>query len=266
MSKRGRDGKSVHTGKSQKKSHKGASQAESKPQSLFSQFGAAPPSQMRMQAAAGALVHSCDVIPTTLSLNSTTATAEVLNIPLEGDSFYQRSRRIRMKSVQIRACVIPNPAATGIATHTRARMLLVYDRNCNGAFPALSDIIASYNNAGTISTTVFDGLNMNNRERFLILRDNFVQLPPIGAAGATPASDVLTYTGSNDRGDGDSQGMLAFTWYVKLAGLTTQYKANAGNIGDISTGSLLLVVWGDDPGAAQGYNVRYSARLKYYTD
>lgn len=205
-----------------------------------------------------------DISSTTQAANSTTAAFACLNFPQVGAAFYNRvGNDIFMKSIRLRAAIVPNAGATGKTTPSIARIMIVYDRQTNGAFPSLADILTDYSTAGATATNVLSGINMNNRGRFLILMDNQVVLPAIGAAGATPASAVLTYVGANDKGDTDTQGPLNMNRYQKLRGLPTLFKASTGAIGDISTGGLYLVSFGDDAGGTAGYTLNWSSRLKY---
>ena len=57
------------------------------------------------------------------------------------------------------------------------RLLVVYDRQTNGALPAASDILKDYDQSGSSSTGVFSGINPDNRERFVILADYRLAMP-----------------------------------------------------------------------------------------
>jgi len=182
-------------------------------------------------------VKSVDLLESTFPFNNT-APMVVFNIPLEGASFYNRiGRRIRMKSLHFRCKIMPsNNNATALPQPVILRQMIIYDRQCNGAFPALADILTAYSNAGTTSSQPLDGLNMNNRDRFEILLDNQVILPAMGINGASPASTVLNYTSANEKNSGEPQGQINMNRFIKLRGLETHFKASAGAIGDIATG------------------------------
>ena len=57
------------------------------------------------------------------------------------------------------------------------RLLVVYDRQTNGALPAASDILKDYDQSGSSSIGVFSGINPDNRERFVILADYRLAMP-----------------------------------------------------------------------------------------
>lgn len=210
-------------------------------------------------------VKCVDIAP--VSQNFTNAGVfSVINIPVEGAGFFQRiGRRIRMKSVHIRGVLELNGNNGAAITNPQAgRIMVVYDRQANGALPALADLIQSVTPAGATSTTSLDGINMNNRDRFYVLMDDQIVLPPVGINGASSASNVLTFVNPNDTACDGYQGRLNVNRYIKLKGLETHYKASAGAIGDIATGSLFMFTFSNDTNANPAYNIIWSARLKFY--
>lgn len=187
----------------------------------------------------------------------------VCNIPEEGSSFYNRiGRRIRMKSLHLRGQINPSNTNANAVPQGQARIMVVYDRQSNGALPALSDLILAYSASGATTSAVLDGINMNNRDRFLVLMDNQVTLPAIGVNGATPAN-ITMYPDPNANAGGN-QGTIMVNRFIKLKGLETHFKASTGAIGDIATGALLVFTLSSDPNASQAYNFNWTSRLKFY--
>lgn len=184
----------------------------------------------------------------------------VLNPPVEGASFYNRiGRRIRMKSLHINGWIQPSGGNAAAVPPQYARILVLYDRQANGALPAGSDILQAYNAAGGTSNTFIDGLNMNNRDRFTILRDRKVVLPALGVMGATATSQT------NLDPDPNLKKSLNYQEFIKLKGLETHFKASAGGVGDISTGALLMMtITYQDANATAAWQLQYGARLKFY--
>lgn len=182
--------------------------------------------------------------------------------PTEGAGFYNRiGRRIRMKSLQISGQIaISGGNAAAIAAQF-ARVMVVYDRQPNGAFPSVSDVLQNYDQAGATSAnqTAFQHLNMNNRDRFQVLRDRKLILPPLGINGVTAFSDQLVV----DPNLGDNTTFL-FKEFIKLNGAEFHAKASTGLIGDIATGSIfLLVISSADANATAGWQVQLTSRLKF---
>lgn len=196
-----------------------------------------------------------DTISKTLS---TTATLDLLNGVQEGASFYNRvGRRIHMKSIHVTGEIISSGNGTGVAEYNR--ILLVYDRQPNGAFPSIADILLDYGNDGTTFTSSFSKMNLNNVERFAILRDSRLAMPSNyeGAAAALDGglASIMPY--------GESQNKI--NWFVKLKDLETHYKSttNPAAIGDIATGALYLVTLGNVAAASAGFLLVYNARLRF---
>lgn len=189
---------------------------------------------------------------------STTATFDLLNGIQEGSSFYNRiGRRVHMKSVHFTGQLSPNGQAGRSAANggEYLRCMLVYDRQPNGNFPAISDLLLDYGNDGTSFTTSISKMNMNNVERFAILRDERLPLNDTTVAGVSTAfgqSLPGVYKGS-------------FNWYVPLKDLETHYKSstNPAAIGDIATGALYFVTLGNVAVATAGVEMTYNSRLRF---
>jgi len=145
----------------------------------------------------------------------------VINAVNQGTTMYQRiGNKIQIKSIRFRGSFSASGSVTNI---NEIRVALVYDRNPNGAYPLISDI---FNDTGNIdgaitnaNTTLRSSINMNNKERFLILRD-----------------ECRACTKNQD------SGTQVFDWYIKRK-LETSFKAssNPGAIGDITCGAIYLI-------------------------
>lgn len=159
-----------------------------------------------------------------------------------GSAFYQRiGTKINMKSVHIRWAMGWTYAAltsAAGAAYNEIRVMLVYDRQPNGAYPGIADILG-VNDTGSV--TMNAGINMANRSRFTMLRDQMFDFDAASQIGKT------------------------CNWYVKLKGLETEYKAGTADIAAISTGSLLFLFWYDGEGAVvQPDIVDFESRVRYY--
>ena len=117
------------------------------------------------------------------------------------------------------------------------RMLVVYDRENNGGIPAVQDIL---NDVGNLGSLVVSPLNINNRNRFWILRDKIVDL------GAGALSQVTT----ND--------------FIKLHGLERIYnQSSTGASGSIQSGQLYLLMIGNTNTNAANVNFFGTSRLRF---
>lgn len=133
-----------------------------------------------------------------------------LNCVPQGATVANRiGNKIMMKSINF-GCTISGTVSTVVST---VRMMLVYDRQPNGAFPAITDVLLSQP-AG--AATAFTGINIANKSRFLFIRDQFIDI------------------------DAGSGLIKTLKWHCK-GRWEVEYGANAGTIGDFRTGSLLMI-------------------------
>lgn len=197
-----------------------------------------------------------------LACNSTGSIIE-MNLIVAGSSFFNRiGRRIEMKSMLMEFNIAPLAAARSCVADT-LRILLIYDRQTNGAIPALSTMLQDTEQNGTNTTVSTSNINLNNRDRFQIVRDYRIQLPAvtIAATGVPTAAFPSQYAGT----EGIEGGHIRC--YAKLGGLVTQYKAdsNPAVIGDIATGGLFLVVFANTAAGSEGFSIpQWNARLRYW--
>lgn len=136
-----------------------------------------------------------------------------LNVIAAGAAVYERiGAKIMIRSIRIRT------GWTGAATPCLGivRVAVVYDRQPNGAAPAIGDLFQDLRTAGATTTDLMSGVNIGNKNRFTILRDqSFI-------------FDTTHLT-------------TALDWFIPCR-LQTEYRASAGTIGDISTGAVFLVM------------------------
>lgn len=102
----------------------------------------------------------------------------LLNGVQQGPAFYERiGRKITPKSLLIRAIYLFQYGG-GTAIQSRPlRVAVVWDSQPTSSFPALNDIFDSKDeNGAAINNPFLSGPNMDNRERFKILRDDVIQV------------------------------------------------------------------------------------------
>lgn len=186
---------------------------------------------------------------------NTTAQFTLINAIQGGSSMWQRiGRKIEMQSVYI---VGQFGSLRTASNEDYGRIMLIYDRQANSAPPVITDIIKSYAQDGTTSSTAYDHFNLDNRDRIQILMDERVILP-----AHTDTAGVETNLGLQD----PTAEYISFKRYIKLKGLVTQYKAesNPAVIGDIATGSLYLVTFtANQASGAEGWSFSAGIRLRY---
>jgi len=184
-----------------------------------------------------------DVASSTYQVNST-GSFTLLNACVQGSDYSNRiGRKIVVKSVYIRGLVYPE-AATGSAPVIQCRMILLVDNQPNGSAPAVTDVL----NTGTATSQ----LNLNNRDRFKIIRDQtFVLGPQTWVAGP-----LISVSGSPSVHD--------VNCFAKI-NLETIYNAgNAGTIADINSGALYMLWIGSTVAASPGDgNAQVSSRVRF---
>lgn len=158
-----------------------------------------------------------------------------LNCVQQGATSYNRiGTKILMKSIHFNCLLSMQGSAP---TSNSCRLMLVYDRQPNGSFPALSAILSDNISSAPNFTC---GVNMANRSRFLILRDQYYAFNLNGTT------------------------IQPVSMFVKTK-LETQFSSNAGNIGDINTGALFFVAMAITNSAVcslQAYHAH--SRIRYF--
>jgi len=199
-------------------------------------------------------VKALDVPAAPVTLNATGAVV-CINLLSVGSSFFNRiGRKINLKSLKCTGYIAPIRAQVLV---DYIRILFVYDKQTNGALPAVSDILQTTSQTGANTTDILSGPNLNNRDRFVILRDNHYCLPHVtGAAAPFTTGGLIDQVSPTIRLDN----------FIKLKGHVTQYKADSspGVIGDIATGSLLVLALGDFPAGTEGYAMQLETRLRFW--
>lgn len=196
---------------------------------------------------------SLDTLKTTYALN-TTGAISTLNLIRVGSTFCNRiGRRVELTSLAVYGLIESIRTST---VNDWVRIIILYDRQTNGAAPAQADIIQSTDQATTNQSDVFSGINLNNRDRFIIIRDMRIYLPTV-----TNTAGVLTNVNATD----PISKTFRIVDYMKLGGMLTQFKADSAPavVGDISTGGLFLLTIGRQASGSEGYQASLEFRLRY---
>lgn len=145
-----------------------------------------------------------------------TATITLLNGMARGDTASTREgRKLKIKSCYIRSLITQHNSQND---DDIVRTMIVYDKQSNGAAPAITDILTA--------STVEAFNNLDNRERFVVLMDKVSRLASQGST-----VDCMSF----------------FKKYIPL-NLDTVYNSNNnGDVTDIASGALYLVQLGTEP-------------------
>jgi len=187
---------------------------------------------------------------------STTDTLDLVNGIAVGANAYQRiGRSVKLHSMRFRGCIL-RTNSSGSTTGEFLRVLIVYDRQPNGAFPTYADIIQTIDSTGDGSAGPFDFPNLNNQERFLILREHCMQVP-CSATAESSQSRAVNETII------DQHQQFMFDDYIKLDNLPSNYKDTGATISSVATGAIYVVTCGTEAVASAGCSLNYVTRLKY---
>lgn len=172
----------------------------------------------------------------------------LLNACVNGAELYQRvGRKIYMKSIHIRGFL----QCISTSGQDMARIIVFYDAQPNAAAPTIAALLQDSNAAA--ATTFLSEINLNNRQRFKILRDHQVLLPSSTLTGAVQTNTSYPET----------DGKLQIDFFIKLKGLEAVYNAtNGGTIADITSGSIYIVAM--DGVDLSDWELTFTSRLRYY--
>lgn len=184
----------------------------------------------------------------------TTATGNIqcVNLVQQGTSIAQRiGNKICMRSLRIRLKITDTGNAAASPPY-QIRMMLCYDRNPPGTYPATNTILSTVRQDSTVQNgTVDASLNPAFYDRFVVLRDWYQTLPADVGTGSELPNDQATWN---------------FDDFVSLKNLETTFSGNASpmTISNVSVGALYLFVLGTAlAGVSDGYCLTGTLRLRF---
>lgn len=186
---------------------------------------------------------------------STTAVIIPLNVLNTGVLWYEREGRLtHNKALDLKLDIYVTGANVAAHGESTLRVMIVWDKLPQGSLPAITDILLDTGLTGTTQTNILSNVNMNKRDRYEIISQEFIGLPAIGVAGViSNLQQTNLYTGRNVHR------------YLKINRDTAFNVGTAGTIADINFGALYLIVWSDSGAfATPAYSVEHTARLSYY--
>lgn len=160
------------------------------------------------------------------------------NVPQGDDAVARDGRKINMRSCEFVVAAYTNPS---VGAPVRPRLVIVYDKVCNGLLPAATDIFTST-----------DGIalkNLNNSHRFQIVYDNYAGLK----RGHDPLQVFVPSAGTQ-------YGIFHIKDYVKMDHDTIYGATGSGTIAGTQTGALYAVFLGGgaaSTGTVSNFRVRF---------
>nr|UOF79570.1 capsid protein [Cressdnaviricota sp.] len=164
-----------------------------------------------------------------------TPTVLVLNGTSRGTNVNERiGYRILVKSIQLKATMVRENAAT--TTLQQVHLTIVYDRQTNGAAPAYADVWGGNTFPGT------DLRNNVNMGRFFVIWDHVENIEGVNQGGSSSK----------------------FVEFFRKVNLPVYYNAGtAGDVTDIATGGLFLLIKGSTAAGADDVDTTISTRIRF---
>jgi len=133
---------------------------------------------------------------------------------------------------------------------------VVYDKQANALLPVWTDVIAAVTSAGAPSSTITDGINMANRDRFIVLADEQLNLPPL-----TFAAGQLTQLAYPIE---KNPSMFNFDRFIPLKDMEMHFNnTNGGTFADVQTGSVSIFLAQEVGATAAAWSFTFSTRARY---
>lgn len=220
-------------------------------------------------------IKSVDIPSTvyTLALDVASNTqVKLLNGIQEGAGFYNRiGRKVALRSLYMRGTIrlintgrgTAAPVYIAQSSDDFVRIAIVYDRQpSNAALPNYDQIFKDYAQTNVASSSIISGPNLDNRERFVILRDFSTYLPATDQSATSSVAKPNVSVIDNEKNLIDE--------FIKLKGMETMFSGSTDPllVASITTGSLLLVTCGSfaaggAAGTVPAYEFLAKFRLRY---
>lgn len=193
-------------------------------------------------------------VPTVINID-TTGLIQNLCVIQQGNGEWNRlGNKISLKSLRIRLELFGGYNV--YISASQARFLIIYDRQPNGAYPTLTNMLSTIRQDGTpVNGTLFSNININLFERFIVLMDEFVTLPPF-QSGALLDTSEMTVT---------AQSSFTIDRYLKLKNLETVFSTTTAPlpISNVQTGALYVVSYGDVAQGSEPWSWKGEMRLRF---
>lgn len=175
-------------------------------------------------------VKSVDISLGTLTIASASQNAVPLYDSASGADLYQRiGRKVNLKSVRVRGYFVPANTGGSVAAENIRVILYTDNQFTSGSTGATTDLLQDLDDGGATHLNPLSGVNLNNRDRFKILRDMYTQMPFIAQA------DSVIEIGTQG---GTVKEIITVDWFVNLRGFEISHSGNAA--GDITKGNVCL--------------------------
>jgi len=165
--------------------------------------------------------------------------------------------KIALKSLRYHCSIFPTLNNGPQTIPYQSRFMIIYDRQPNGTYPTLTDILGDI----TVGNTIVQGdyissINPNNFDRFIVLCDKMISIGQVFSTAGGPLGIGQT-----------TESSMGIDGFIKLKGLETVFKSstNGSPIADIATGALYLFTQAETmPTGGEDWCLDSKFRLRYY--
>jgi len=189
----------------------------------------------------------------TIADNSISAGGDIQNsgtlvvIPQGAGESERVGRKVIIRKMMFRGDITLNEYAGTVeadaSAANRVRVIFYLDKQCNGAAAVTADILA-------VATPVSNGFNnLTNRDRFVILKDKFIDLNPMALAKAT-TNFVRPRVNKS-------------MFFAKSCDIPVEYSGTAGTIGEIRSNNIGCLLLADSAAAGFPCTVTGTVRFRY---
>lgn len=170
-----------------------------------------------------------------------TGTIGYYSLTAQGDDVQSRQGRVvTWKSIQLTGMLKPQTTET---LPNYARLLVVWDKQNNSSAGALEqDILVNASSSITFK-------NLDNRERFVILRDIKIGQ---GERSVVPSSSLS-----------DGNNTMCIDEFIDLKGLKTVYSGTTAAIGSVASGNIVILTTGSQA-VGKGGIFSLAVRQRFY--
>lgn len=181
---------------------------------------------------------------TTVTANTTTPGAVMapsINLVAGGTGESQRiGRKMTIKSIHFRGHAILAAGTVATAAAESCRMLLVLDKQNNGAGYAAADLLNA-----TVTDRSF--LNLSNSQRFVILKDWYFSMSAVNTNGATPVNFTQ---------------LMKILKYNKKCNIPIEFATAGATLADVRSNNLSVFLIGTDT----SISILMQSRIRYTDD
>jgi len=197
------------------------------------------------------MLGTAGTMTTSIGPNNAQAGAHFLLVPQGTKEVERIGNKICMTNFNWKGFIYLDPVAGAGTTSGGAlvRYIFFIDKQANGAAPTFANIVTTQDIAGTTEANFASFINLDNRDRFEIIRDTWIDI------GSISDTATQSYAMGN--------GIQNLNMFMKLGNRETVYNAGtAGTVGDITSGSLYCFLISNNANAS-GVTANLSFRVRF---